>query len=274
MGPMVLRSRPRDLASRAVPWMVEDIPPEPLLLRAALMSSVCEPHVRRSTTKPRRPQHRSPRAWTRALVLPGLAVAATGLAVSAGLVVDSESPDPAAALLAQARISDQSSAELRRDLDERRGENVSRSSDRAQAERTAERKAERAAERAKAARAQKARAARARAEAQAQRRAAPVVTDPRAIAQGMLPEFGFSADQFSCLDALWTKESGWNVYADNPTSSAYGTPQSLPGSKMATAGADWATNPATQIRWGLGYISARHGSPCSAWSHSQANNWY
>ena len=98
--------------------------------------------------------------------------------------------------------------------------------------------------------------------------------DPRTIAQAMLPEFGFSADQFSCLDALWTKESGWDVYADNPTSSAYGIPQALPGEKMATAGADWATNPATQIRWGLGYIAASYGSPCSAWAHSQANNWY
>jgi hypothetical protein len=98
--------------------------------------------------------------------------------------------------------------------------------------------------------------------------------DPRTIAQAMLPEFGFSADQFSCLDALWTKESGWDVYADNPTSSAYGIPQSLPGEKMASAGADWATNPATQIRWGLGYIRDSYGSPCSAWEHSQAVNWY
>ncbi len=98
--------------------------------------------------------------------------------------------------------------------------------------------------------------------------------DPRQIAQTLLPEFGFSSDQFSCLDSLWTKESGWNPSADNPTSSAYGIPQALPGEKMASAGADWATNPATQIRWGLGYIAEVYGSPCSAWSHSQANNWY
>jgi hypothetical protein len=98
--------------------------------------------------------------------------------------------------------------------------------------------------------------------------------DPRQIAQAMLPEFGFSSDQFSCLDALWTKESGWNVSADNPTSSAYGIPQALPGEKMATAGADWATNPATQIRWGLGYIASSYGTPCAAWGHSQAYNWY
>jgi hypothetical protein len=102
----------------------------------------------------------------------------------------------------------------------------------------------------------------------------PLPSDPRGIAQQLLGEFGFSSDQFGCLDALWTKESGWNVYADNPTSSAYGIPQALPGSKMATAGSDWATNPATQVRWGLGYIAARYGSPCAAWVHSQANNWY
>ena len=98
--------------------------------------------------------------------------------------------------------------------------------------------------------------------------------DPRQIAQAMLPEFGFSADQFSCLDSLWTKESGWDPSADNPTSSAYGIPQALPGEKMASAGADWATNPATQIRWGLGYIAEVYGSPCSTWAFSVANNWY
>ncbi len=98
--------------------------------------------------------------------------------------------------------------------------------------------------------------------------------DPRDIAQALLPEYGFSSDQFSCLDSLWTKESGWSVTADNPTSSAYGIPQSLPGSKMATVGADWATNPETQIRWGLGYIQGSYGSPCAAWDHSQAMNWY
>jgi len=104
--------------------------------------------------------------------------------------------------------------------------------------------------------------------------AAPVSTDPREAARTLLGQFGFSADQFPCLDALWTKESGWNVNADNPSSSAYGIPQALPGSKMATAGSDWATNAATQIRWGLGYIKASYGTPCGAWAHSQSYNWY
>ena len=90
----------------------------------------------------------------------------------------------------------------------------------------------------------------------------------------MLPGHGWSSGQFSCLDNLWTRESGWNVYATNPTSGAYGIPQALPGSKMASAGADWQTNPATQIRWGLGYIQATYGSPCGAWAHETAYGWY
>ena len=99
-------------------------------------------------------------------------------------------------------------------------------------------------------------------------------SDPKDIARALLSEFGFSSDQFGCLESLWTKESGWNPRADNPTSSAYGIPQALPGSKMSSAGADWATNPATQIRWGLGYIKDRYGSPCGAWGHSESHNWY
>lgn len=98
--------------------------------------------------------------------------------------------------------------------------------------------------------------------------------DPRTLGRALMLQAGFGADQWSCLDSLWTKESNWRVDADNPTSSAYGIPQSLPGSKMASEGADWATNPATQIKWGLGYIADRYGSPCAAWSHSQAVNWY
>ncbi|WP_300406648.1 lytic transglycosylase domain-containing protein [Nocardioides sp.] len=98
--------------------------------------------------------------------------------------------------------------------------------------------------------------------------------DPRDIARVLLAEFGFSSDQFGCLDSLYVRESNWNPRADNPSSSAYGIPQALPGSKMASAGADWATNPVTQIRWGLGYIRDRYGSPCGAWGHSQSRGWY
>ena len=94
----------------------------------------------------------------------------------------------------------------------------------------------------------------------------------RAIAQSMLADRGWS-DQWSCLDRLWQKESGWRVTAANP-SGAYGIPQALPGSKMASAGDDWRTSARTQIRWGLGYIGDRYGSPCAAWSHSQSTGWY
>lgn len=96
----------------------------------------------------------------------------------------------------------------------------------------------------------------------------------RQIAKGMLGNFGFGSGSFGALDNLWTKESGWRWNADNPNSSAYGIPQSLPGEKMASSGADWKTNPATQIDWGLGYIKQRYGSPQEAWEHSQAVNWY
>lgn len=99
-------------------------------------------------------------------------------------------------------------------------------------------------------------------------------SDPKDIARALLGEFGFSSDQFGCLDSLWSRESGWRWNADNPSSSAYGIPQALPGSKMSSAGSDWATNPATQIRWGLGYIQDRYGSPCGAWGHSQGHGWY
>ncbi|OIJ26293.1 lytic transglycosylase domain-containing protein [Nocardioides luteus] len=98
--------------------------------------------------------------------------------------------------------------------------------------------------------------------------------DPKDIARSMLADFGWGLDQFSCLEPLWEKESGWNVSASNPSSSAYGIPQALPGSKMASAGDDWQTNAATQIEWGLGYINDRYGSPCGAWSHSQSSGWY
>ncbi len=88
-------------------------------------------------------------------------------------------------------------------------------------------------------------------------------------------QYGWGEDQFSCLDRLWQKESGWNFAALNSSSGATGIPQALPGNKMASAGSDWASNATTQIRWGLGYIKASsYGTPCAAWSHSQAVGWY
>ena len=105
----------------------------------------------------------------------------------------------------------------------------------------------------------------------------PVDIDPgtnRALGYQLMLDFGFAEKQWPYLDALWIRESGWNHLADNPTSSAYGIPQSLPGSKMAVVGRDWRTNPETQIRWGLAYIAARYGTPERAWAHSERFNWY
>jgi hypothetical protein len=96
----------------------------------------------------------------------------------------------------------------------------------------------------------------------------------QAIAFDMVKARGWNQDQFECLVALWNRESHWNVYAHNPSSGAYGIPQALPGTKMATAGSDWKTNPATQITWGLGYIAGRYGTPCKAWEHSEDQGWY
>ena len=97
---------------------------------------------------------------------------------------------------------------------------------------------------------------------------------PQQIAEAMLGSVGWSSSQFSCLDPLWEHESGWSVTAANPGSGAYGIPQALPGSRMASAGPDWQTNAATQIKWGLEYIKGTYGSPCAAWAHEQATGWY
>lgn len=103
---------------------------------------------------------------------------------------------------------------------------------------------------------------------------AAVSSSPQSYAISELPKYGWSSSQFGCLKSLWTRESGWNYRAENPSSGAYGIPQSLPGSKMASAGSDWRSNPQTQIRWGLSYIKSSYGSPCSAWGHSEATGWY
>lgn len=104
--------------------------------------------------------------------------------------------------------------------------------------------------------------------------AAPDPGSAEAIAQQLMPSYGFSVSgQYSCLYNLWMQESGWRWDAENP-SGAYGIPQALPGSKMAVDGADWQTNPATQIKWGLSYISSVYGTPCGAWDHEVADGWY
>ncbi|MFF2959369.1 lytic transglycosylase domain-containing protein [Streptomyces sp. NPDC057963] len=95
------------------------------------------------------------------------------------------------------------------------------------------------------------------------------VAEIQAMARQIVP-----ADQFQCFSNIVNHESTWNYRASNPSSGAYGLVQALPGSKMSTAGADWQTNPATQIKWGLSYMNGKYQSPCGAWSFWQANHWY
>ncbi len=98
----------------------------------------------------------------------------------------------------------------------------------------------------------------------------------RDIGKQLAASWGWTGVEWLCLDNLFERESGWRTNADNPSSSAYGIPQALPGSKMASAGADWLTNPATQITWGLGYIKGRYGTPCGAWGKfsERSPHWY
>ncbi len=207
-----------------------------------------------------------------AVTFGGLAAAATGVAVAAGVLhthgtvvnlADSLNPvstsrdvagGGAAAGGAVARGS--SSAGLAEDLSQRRRE-VSRSADRSQTRDPAK-------------------------QAALGLTSGPAVggeeklssQDPQDIAEALLPSYGWSSSQMSCLVPLWMGESGWRVSAENASSGAFGIPQALPGSKMASAGADWQTNPATQITWGLGYIQERYGSPCGAWGFKQGHGWY
>ena len=96
----------------------------------------------------------------------------------------------------------------------------------------------------------------------------------KAAAKSMLPAYGWDDTQYQCLEIMWTKESAWDYAAENPGSGAYGIPQSLPADKMGSIAPDWRTNAVTQIKWGLGYIKERYGSPCQAWDFWQQNNWY
>ncbi|MFL6139475.1 MAG: lytic transglycosylase domain-containing protein [Frankiaceae bacterium] len=102
----------------------------------------------------------------------------------------------------------------------------------------------------------------------------PLPSDPRTLGRLMVADHGWSETQWRCLDLLWTRESNWQVHETNASSGAYGIPQALPAGKMASAGPDWHDDAATQIRWGLGYIDDRYGTPCAAWEHSQEYDFY
>jgi len=90
----------------------------------------------------------------------------------------------------------------------------------------------------------------------------------------MESDYSWGADQYGCLNRLWTKESHWNYKAHNYRSGAHGIAQALPASKMEVVGSDWRTNPVTQIRWGLRYIDIRYETPCKAWAKFKRSNYY
>jgi hypothetical protein len=103
----------------------------------------------------------------------------------------------------------------------------------------------------------------------------PGTTSPKSIAKQILKnKYGYGSDQFSCFDNIIMRESMWDINATNASSGAYGIPQALPGSKMATIASDWRTNPATQITWGIEYMKDRYGSPCGAWGFKSSHGWY
>ncbi|MEN9715594.1 MAG: hypothetical protein RJA35_1061 [Actinomycetota bacterium] len=102
----------------------------------------------------------------------------------------------------------------------------------------------------------------------------PDVGTAQEFARNLSAQLGWGQDQYSCLVKLWNRESHWNALASNSSSGAYGIPQALPGSRMASEGADWQTNPQTQIRWGVKYIQGRYQTPCTALVHSNDIGWY
>jgi hypothetical protein len=103
----------------------------------------------------------------------------------------------------------------------------------------------------------------------------PGTTNPRSIAKQILKnKYGYGSGQYSCFNNIIMRESMWNIHATNASSGAYGIPQALPGSKMATIASDWRTNPATQIIWGIEYMKDRYGSPCGAWGFKSSHGWY
>lgn len=212
---------------------------------------------------------------------PVLIAGVAAAVLSTGAVASSMSGAPASAetltLAIDGSTSNTSTEQLKTEQEDAARVAADRTATNAQRSIAAARTAE--LERAKAealARARKEAAERAARAAQRKRIIANAQDDPKAVARLLLPEFGFSQGQWPCLDQLWMGESGWRWSAENSSSGAYGIPQSLPGSKMATMGSDWRTNPVTQIRWGLNYIRSAYGTPCNAldlWN-SRYPHWY
>lgn len=252
------------------------------------------------------PRHGGPRpagkgaalraAVRRPVVGGALAVAMLGSVGATVAIGDpSHTAETTAAVEAQAPTSEAAPADLgtadtTRLAEDRRASNVSRSASREQDRLAAvERKKEAAAKK----KAEAKRKAEAKKKAAERKRAAEkakpisereftaaeikqIQDDPAPWGKQLASEFGWGEGEWSCLVSLWIGESNWQWDATNPSSGAYGIPQSLPASKMATAGSDWKTNPITQMEWGMDYIKQSYGTPCGAKSFwdSQSPHWY
>ncbi len=213
-------------------------------------------------------KHKAVRAPRRALrtgvVLTGLAAAVTGVSVTGGLAAsDPDVLTPAAADVATATPAP--SAEATSDATSEAGSTA----DATTLERSSRQVVSRSARRTDKAKATTLAMSAGSAVTRSEKLSEG---DPRDIARALLPAYGFSSDQFSCLDSLYVSESDWRIDADNPTSSAYGIPQAL--TQMHELPADYMTSAEAQIRWGLEYIQDSYGTPCSAWSFKQGNGWY
>ncbi|HEX6248481.1 MAG TPA: lytic transglycosylase domain-containing protein [Nocardioidaceae bacterium] len=189
----------------------------------------------------------------------GVAVAATGIAVTGGVMAKDRAPADSATATIAAAQAERSDKPLDASVADRGGDQVSRSD-----RRTGSDKREALDES----------SGGAVNRTQVTRTADLADEDPKEIARRLMPEYGLSEAEFGCLDQLWISESDWDPTADNPTSTAYGIPQALTGGTHDNLPADYMTNPVSQIRWGLWYIRDSYGTACSAWEFKQANDWY
>lgn len=242
------------------------------------------PRGRHATTRPAE-RHPSPaRLWASKPAALSLAIVAatTTTAVAADSTVEPETVTLTLSSRAATQSAEVASA-LVEDASRLAGERAVLNSSRAEARAKIEAETAARAEAEAEARKQEAeRVARERAEQEEAERKASALElkaaqeNPQLAAQYLMPEYGFGPDQWGCLQRLWMGESDWRWWVENPSSGAYGIPQSLPADKMAEEGPDWKTNPVTQIRWGLNYIKLSYGTPCNAlefWN-AQDPHWY
>lgn len=196
------------------------------------------------------------RSVRRSVTYSGIAVAATGVAVSGGVAFTDDAPAESASVQAAVERSGESSPESssKATVDRNRSAAVSRS------DRRPSLKKKQALDQSSG--------------GQVTRTESLADQDPRDVARRLMPDYGLSEAEFGCLDSLWVSESDWDPTADNPISTAYGIPQALTGGTHKNLPADYMTNPVSQIRWGLEYIRDSYGTACSAWEFKQANNWY